>query len=276
MKNNKFRIISDKGITLIALIVTISVMIIIISISVYTGKDTLDNTRLQEFYTELGIIQKRVDDIVTTNEEYVDYYGISKPLKNLGTTKVLGEMLNIDSVREDLKEVFGYYVDLPLVEFKYFKASELEEFFDLKNMKYNVYVHFETRTIVSEQGVSVNGTTYHVLKNQLYFPNQNNEKNKTEDLEYTASGYGTKYRIKVTPITTGDLIANGTLQYKKSTSKYWETVDGLDIIVSELTKYDIKYTDNNKHTISETIKVSLNSEGKPSIEIIKDNNKSEV
>ena len=61
----------SKGITLISLIITIVVLVILASISIKSGTESLDNTRLQGFYTQLEIIQKRVDDIAVTNETYI-------------------------------------------------------------------------------------------------------------------------------------------------------------------------------------------------------------
>ena len=71
MNNNiKKRLANEKGITLVALLITVIVMMIIVGISVDTGTESLDSTRLQGFYMQLETIQKRADDIATTNEGY--------------------------------------------------------------------------------------------------------------------------------------------------------------------------------------------------------------
>ena len=250
MKNNKLKqkLANDKGITLVALVLTITVMIIIISISVNTGTDTLDETKLQAFYTELGIIQKRVDDIMTTNESYISG-GTVIFLKEQGSS--LSEQQKTELAEALNKEG----ISLGTANFKFFKVKDLEEKLNLRNMTHDVYIDFGTRTIVSKQGITVKGETYHVLKNQLYFTNQI-DKNKTTGIECDVEEYGSEYKIKVKPTTTGDLIANGTLKYRKSTSKYWETVDGLEIIVSEPAIYEIKYTDINNEIFLETIEVN--------------------
>ena len=49
----------QKGITLVALVITVIVLLIIASISINYGTGAFDNTRLQGFYTKLEIIQKR-------------------------------------------------------------------------------------------------------------------------------------------------------------------------------------------------------------------------
>lgn len=268
MKRNKLKIklTNDNGITLVALVITIAIMIIIIGISVNTGTDSLDNTKLQAFYTELGIIQKRVDDIMTTNESYIGEGGNIIKLKDTGEKRTLGDILEKEGVQEDLFEIFGS-IDISSLEFRYFTTRDLENLLNLRNIRHNVFIHFDSRTIISEQGVTVNGVTYHVLKNQLYFPNQNDNKNKTTELECDVNKVGEKYKITVTPITKGDLIANGTLKYKKSSSKYWETANGLEIIINELTEYNIKYTDSNNETISKTIILALNGEGNLTITV---------
>lgn len=49
----------------------------------------------------------------------------------------------------------------------------------------------------------------------------------------------------------------GTVRYKKSTSKYWKTADGLTFIIDELGTYDIKYSDINNNSITQTYLITL-------------------
>lgn len=49
----------------------------------------------------------------------------------------------------------------------------------------------------------------------------------------------------------------GRVQYKKNTSKYWKSADDLDFIIDELGTYDIKYSDVNNNSVTQTYIITL-------------------
>lgn len=251
-KNNiKKRLSSQKGITLVALLLTVFIMIIIEAIALDNGLDSVDDTRLDGFYTQLEIIQKRVDDIVSTNE---GYYVTSEEgtqtyldIQERGGTPITDEQATL---LQGILDKEG--INIPTNEFKYFTIANLKEQLDLLEIDYDVFIHFKSRTIVSEKGISAKGETYYALKNNVYYVEQDTSKNEGNlELNYTIKKYGVNnYKVTIIPNTIGDLNANGILRYKKTTTKYWETANSLDIIVSELTKYNIEYKDKNNNVIA--------------------------
>jgi len=263
--NIKQKLSNNKGITLIALTITVVIMMIIVGISVNVGTDSLDSTRLQGFYTQLEIIQKRVDDIVTTNEGYY-------------TTNEQGTRIYVDIKSQGGSDVTSSQIaflqgilaeeeltNIPASEFRYFTIADLEEQLDLSEIDSNVFIHFASRTIISEEGIKVKEKTYHILKNNMYFVDENITKNQgTLELTYDIKNYGSNsYKITVMPNKIGDLNTHGILRYKKTTTKYWETASGLEIVINELTEYNIEYVDNNKNIVSEIITVELDENNLP-------------
>ena len=266
--NRKKGLSNEKGVTMVSLLVTVFVMMFIVVVAVDVGTDSVDSTRLKAFYTQLEIVQKRVDDIATTNEGYYinnngtqTYLDIQTAGGNAITSSqatFLQGILNAEGI-----------TTIPASEFRYFTVANLEEQFDLSEIEHNVFIHFGSRTIVSEKGVKANGNTYYVLKNNIYFANQDTTKNEGAlKLIYNITKYGTNnYKIIVTPTTVGDLIANGTLKYKKTTTKYWETANGLEIVISNLGEYNIEYVDINKNTVLQTITVALDENANPTVTV---------
>lgn len=254
---------TEKGITLIALVITVAIMLIIIGVSVLTGTDSLDSTRLQGFYMQLQIVQKRADDIAITNEKYTF-------INNEGTEveidiKTQGGSSLKEEQRVWLQNVLNEEsITTPANEFRYFTISDLQKQLDLSDVEYNVFIHFDSRTIVAKEGITIDGTTYYVLKDKdnMYYPTTNVNKNKGEitSLKYLSiTKYGSNYyKIIVEPNNTvGDLNKTGTVKYKKHTSQYWETLNSLEILIDELGDYDILYEDINNNSFSETIKVYI-------------------
>jgi len=257
----KRQISSDKGITLIALMITVIVLLIIGGVSILTGTESIDSTRLKGFYTELEIIQKRVDDIAATNESYVDGEGNTLYLKEQG------EDLNDDQILllEDIK--LSENIDINPTNFRYFTAKKLEDILDLFKMKYNVFIDFDNRIVIAEEGIKVGNKTYYVLENTNYHLEQITTKNKgeIEGLTYAVIKYDEDiYKITVTPNNIiGDLSGNGFVKYKETTTRYWETSNNAELIVKLLVEYNMIYQDNNGNSIEKLIKVELDENNQP-------------
>lgn len=270
----KQKISNEKGITLVSLAITIAVLAIILGVSLNIGTESLDSTRLKAFYMELETVQKRIDDIETTNETFIDSNNKVINIKENEEFKLTSEeksiLQNIISQSQiDLEQI---YPGLTVDEFRYFTRYELDTILDLTEIEQNVFIHFESRTVISQRGKNIGGKTYYILRNNMYYPTQNTEKNEGEitDLNFIITNYGKySYKIMVRPQNTiGDLDGTGTLKYKKTSSKYWETATDLEIIVNELTRYDIEYSDNNNNTVSAIIEVSLDEDEIPTVTII--------
>ena len=257
----------QKGITLVALVITVVVLLIIASISITSGTESLDKTRLQGFYTQLEIVQKRVDDIATTNEAYIDAEGNTVYLKEQGTAYENWGGERQDSLKAIIQSEGGD-LNLSAENFKYFTSEQLNSILDLSEIDYNVFIDFENRVVIAENGITANGVTYHMLKNSVYYAEQNTNKNvgTIESLSYSITKYGDNYKITVTPSNSvGDLKIEGTLKYKKTTSKYWETSTNLEMIISQLADYNIIYEDVNNNSLSKTITVSVDESGVPTV-----------
>lgn len=255
---------NDKGITIVALIITVIVMVVIAGISINSGTQSLDETRLKGFYTTLEIVQKRVDDIATTNEKYIDSTGNAVYLKEQGksySSLTSAQKSNLDNIIKSEAAGKGLIAS----NFRYFTSEQLKSVLDLSDIDYNVFIDFDNRVVIAENGINVKDKTYHILESNTYFVNQDINKNVglIESFTYTASSYGiSNYKIIVTPSNAVGDVTSGTLKYKKSDSKYWETSINLEMIVDELTDYDIMYEDVNNNSLAKKINLSLNSEGK--------------
>lgn len=254
--NAKTILSDEKGITLAVLVLTIVVMFILAAVSIQTGSESLDSTRLQGFYTQLEIIQKRVDDIATTNESYKDAEGNTIYLKDKGEEVTDNQIVFLQRILSNL-----LYDDDDAKEFRYFTAEDLENELDLINMEYDVFIHFDNRIVVAEDGIVANGVRYNALENTTYFVKQSVENNDEGNikLDYKVTKYGSKYKVVVVPTYNNmdDLSENGYVKYKKIDTKYWETSDNTEMIVELDTEYNIVYIDSNNNNIEGNIIVKL-------------------
>ena len=153
MKNNK-------GITLIALAITIIVLIIIASVGTYTGSQAIKDSKEQTLLAEIGILQQAVLEnytkyITTGNDMYI--LGKDKDRKSLTFAEMQtlvnsinskitdGAAITLKSNNYDLEDKFG-------IESYYYELSEkdLKEM-DVSTSKDTVFiVNFATGEVINK------------------------------------------------------------------------------------------------------------------------------
>ena len=252
---------NQRGITLVALLITIIVLIILASITVETGIESTNKTRLQAFYTKLEIIHKKVDEIASTNESYIDSNG------NVVYMKQIGKELT-SSQRESLQKIIqSENLRVQVESFKYFTKQDLNDMLELLDIDYNVFIDFEHRIVVVENGVKIGNETYYVLKNNTHYINPDTNKNTgvIQSLSYQVTKYGTdRCKVVVTPSNTiGDIVGIGHVEYKETTSRYWEISPNNEMILKTSTKYNLVYQDLNKNKIEKV--VNIDAGGTPNL-----------
>lgn len=190
----------ENAVTLMVLVITIIVLVIIASISINAGQTSLESTRLRNFYLKLEIVQKRIDNVATKNEKYIDANGNEVVLKETGS-KLTEEQKNFLLNTVGIEDVSN---------FKYFTEEDLKQYFDLTDIGHNVFIDFENRMIVSEDAVFAKGKEHYLLENDTYFvgdSNVNKNVGVIKGFQVTGEKYGTqKYKITVSNLSNiGDI-----------------------------------------------------------------------
>lgn len=154
---------SNEGITLIGLVITITILLILATIAVYSGVGTVHSARLTEFTTELKVMQQKVNELydsytngrtVTVNEiEYVgtDIQNIGKELNGGFDTNQLGKIFSEDE--SGIIDRTGY---------RYYDAETIQAL-GLENIEYEFFINIPKRSIISTEGFQNNGEIYYTL-----------------------------------------------------------------------------------------------------------------
>lgn len=259
MNNIKQKMSSDKGITIVSLLIAIILMIIFASISIGSSMDSIYDIKLKGFYSKLEMLQKRVDEVTSTNESYIDENGNTIYIKNMGISYE-----NLDeSKQSSLSYILNYEgLNIQPNNFRYFTSDEVNTIFDLSEIEYDVFIDFDKKIVLAEDGIEINGQMYYASETSMYTPLYNEEAKPTLNSEipisYTIIEYGTdKYKLTIIPNYNVEEYkpTASEIKYKKTTSKYWETSTNLEMIIDELSDYDIVYEDSNKNSVTKKIKV---------------------
>ena len=183
---------NERGITMVALIIMIILMLVMVSAGVFTGIDAYHTMEAQTFIAQMKVIKEK---IYVIREEYrawdnylgdniYDYikeeYTITKK-DAAGNTEIVYEPKELALYNIEIQKKFESNIaetnikgldDTNLNNYFYFTADDLDTAFGLANLDVNVFINFQTGTFISEQPVNATNFagkvgTYYVLDELL-------------------------------------------------------------------------------------------------------------
>ena len=227
LKNLKSK--KEKGITLISLVITITVLIILASIATYSGINVIKQSKLNKFTAEMKIMQTEVNslyDRYMSGEESV-----------LGTGKELDSEANnvFTTNASGITDSSGY---------RYYDRGTIESL-GIKEVEEEFYVNVEKRSVISRLGIEYEGKKYYTLAqlpdglyNVEYDNKNSNGPEFNATIEQEDSG---EIKIKVTDITYNQgYINKWEVKYKLEGEDYWRTSTEFEFNVKDFGKYKIK------------------------------------
>ena len=218
---------NKRGITLIALIITITVLIILASVATYSGVGVIRQSKLNSFTTEMKMMQSEVNALY---DRYTN-----------GETEVLNLGKDLDSQAD---KVFTSSVSgiTDKTGYRYYDQETIKGL-GIEGVENEYFVNVEKRSVVSYDGFEYNGVTYYTLgevPNGEY--NVEYEKNTNKpifDVSIKAQEDGT-YRMAISNVQYDGYINKWQVQYKKAGQDYWSTSEDLSFIVPEKGEYDVR------------------------------------
>lgn len=241
MKNN---IKNSNGITLVALVVTIIVLLILTSVGTYSGIRAAKLAELNRFTAELKIMQTQVNSMYEKwkNDETIN----NQTILSIGT-----EISSNNDVQTQANIVFTQNASgiTSQVGYKYYSQSIISSL-GIEGITQDFFVNIQTRSVVSYQGLDYKGTTYYTLNqlpSGLYNVEYNNE-NTTIDPEMdnvtVEKTDNSRWKLTVNDITYGGYVQKGKIQYQRLGDDYWSESKDNSFIVIEQGVYIIKIIDN--------------------------------
>lgn len=223
---------NQNGVTLISLVVTIILMVILAGTVTFGGIESINSAKRTTFISELEIIQAKVNSIYEQrkaskqDKEYYDSIGQSVSIVGAKLSEILGE-----SSQDG---------------FKYFSKNDLKNI-DIENVNQNVIINFDTREVISVDGIKQDGKNYYKLKDLPNYSGHNveyidkNTQPPTFNVEVTK--LEAKWRVEIKDIVYNSNVQGGTVSYKLNTNTNWIINQSFSFEVKEAGLYDIKFTD---------------------------------
>ena len=251
---------NDRGITLVALMITIILIMILGSLAVTTTTTHFENIRKSGYFAKLEMAQEAIEKIKNTDEHYTDSNGNTVYVKNLGTAPTAEQRELITSKGCDSSK------------FTYYTQEQVEKDLGISGLEMSLLIDFEDVIAIDPVGLEIDGTTYHMLSDDgKYKIAQNTTKNTQEvNFTWTVEAYTDKsYKVTVTPTNVGD-ITKGVVQYKLASLEYWNSAEDNQFVVQRLGQYDIRYTDANNNTKTVRVEIKLNNSNNPVAEEVEE------
>lgn len=228
---------NNKGITLMALVITIIILIILASVGTYSGIQVVKSAQFTAFSTELKIMQTHVNklyDEINNGERNINDIG-----KNISNNDLKAEnafdSCNITADRAD---------------YKLFDIETIENL-HIEGISREFLVNLNTRSVISYEGFEYDGATYYTLKqlpDGLYNVNYSEDtSNKpTFNIKVVRIKSG-NYEISVEPenINYNGNINKWNLEYKLEEDQDFKESKDLRVKVDNEGTYKIKVANGN-------------------------------
>ena len=210
----------DNGITLIALVITIIVLLIITSISTYTGLSTIKSSKLTKFKQQLEIMQAEVDLLY---EDCKNDDGIldTNKINSIGKDLTTSDTNKLDDIFSEIS-ISNINID----DYRYYDKETIESL-KISGIDDEYYVNIAERMVISVNGIEYKGTTY-------YYLYQFNDKDKVEgdigergnvnfsvDSEESEEGW----IIQISNIQYSKYVGKGKILYKEASDDDWTVVE---------------------------------------------------
>ncbi len=226
----------ESGVTLVILIVSVVVLGILAITAINSGSTGLDTANQQAFISELQMIQAKVNTIYekrklsAADKSYYD--GIGRNVSGLDQTK-LNQALGTTA-----KEGFKYYT-----------PEDLEKL-ELNNVTQTVLINYDTREVISYEGIEIADKKYYKLEEMSAYIGRNVQQ-KTPDttaepsftLEKTKIEEG-RWRIIIKNVKySSERVGLEGIYYKLRSSPNWRMTNKFDIEVTQTGEYEVKVVD---------------------------------
>ena len=231
---------SDKGITLVALIIMIVIIIILAGVVVNSGMGAYNDAKLTQYVARMNMIQSRV------NVAYIDVKNENKSVDDYG--------VSADNVTGSIKNKISNIIPGGnLSDYRYLSKTDVKQDLELENINVDVVVNFDTREIYSLEGIKYNGVMYYnqyKLPNGQYNIDFENKNEEAPEFNLSKRNYGLYSYIDVDNIVYKENVSGGKIYYGQITGEnsgeivvdYWKETED-EIYIGVTGEYAVKVVD---------------------------------
>lgn len=239
----------EKGVTLVALVTTIILLLIIVSIGATAGSSVIEQAKFTQFKEELKVLQTKVNELNQNNQ--VD---IGTPLteeqKNILKISTISEIIYKEKNEEEKNKITE--------GFRYCNSNDIKNDLQFENIKRNYLINVEYRYIISVEGIKYNETKYYMInqmENGIYNVDYVNKNPQSGSFEVTCVKEDYRWKIEITNIEYDGYISNWEIKYRLDEEE-WKEANGPTIYVTEEGNYYVQVSHEDINLGSKLVNVS--------------------
>ena len=224
---------SEKGVTLVALVITIIILFIISSIGITAGRATIESAKYSQFMHELIELQTKVNELNQNGDTEIGRR-LTDEQNEIFNNSVITEIIYNGKTEDEQNKIKD--------GFRYCNKAYIKQQLGIETER-EYLINVEYRYIIYKDGFEYDGTTYYMpqqVNGTLYNVEYNNRNEKNGDFEINTTSEKDKCKIEITNINYDGYINEWQVKYKLRTSNQWNTSDNLSFYISNQGVYDIK------------------------------------
>lgn len=243
---------SNRGITLIMLVITIIILSILVGVTINVGYSTYKDMQMTGYVAKMNMVQSRVN-VVSQKIAQGDtsYDSIGTPISDLSA-----------SIKDKINSILG---GASSDGFKYYDENALKEL-GVEKVDEAVIINLNTRIIYSILGIKYEDKIYY---NQYNLPNgvqvveYNELQTKAPEFTLEKDNFGLTTQVNITNIVYDEQINGSDIYYGEVTDNtttpvtvsFWKQASGTSFQVTKTATYAVKMVDKNGGETIKTIDV---------------------
>ena len=234
------KIKETKGVTLIALVVTIVVLLILASIGINSGQDAINSAKFNEFKSELKIMQTKVNELNQSNETEIRPE-LTEQQKSIFNVETVYNIIFENKSDEEITNIKK--------GFRYYSKDYINNKFNFDSITRDYFVNIEKRIVISCTGFEYKGKTYYMSEqftDGLYNVEYNNKNTQSGSYDINTIVEENRCKIEISNIHYEGYINDWQVKYKLKDSLQWKTSNDLSFYVKEDGTYDIEVVHGNE------------------------------
>lgn len=243
---------SERGVTLVALVTTIIILLILSTIGVTSGKSAIEYSNFNKLKSQLTVLQTKVNELNQQSKTDIGQE-IGDNQKSILNNEIVSNIIYKDKTEEKNTIEAG---------FRLLNGNQIKDQLGLDGYKGNYLINVEYRYVVLCEGLEYNGITYYMIdqiEGGLYNVEYHNKNDNKGTFEVNAIAEGDKYKIVVSNIQYDGYVSNWQVKYKISDVNYWNTSDKLEFYIDKPGEYDINVVHGDEISLG-IKKLNLNYE----------------
>lgn len=223
---------NEKGITLITLVITVIILLILASVGITSGKQTIDMAKYNQFKSELTTIQTKINEFDPKDNIGQQLSSSQEAILNI---KEVSDIIYKGKTEEEKTQIKN--------GFTYVNSYTMQNQLGLEGINRDYLINTKYRYVISCEGIEYNGTTYYMINqidNGLYNVNYNNKNSETGSFELNSQKIGNQWKITVSNIQHDGYVSNWQVKYKLAGDETWKSTENLEFYVSETGHYIVK------------------------------------